>query len=380
MVSKIQESYISLMSNKVKQFGGINLAQGLPGFNPPKELLESLKSIIDKPIHQYPPATGNFKIIEHLNIEYRGKIDLDNFSPLVTCGATEAISLIFTYLHLKLKSDYCVLAFNPAYESYSRLPEQFNVPFISFGSLEDQSIDFEKLTQVIQTKNVKILFVSSPGNPHGRVFSKFEMDTLIDLSKELNFYLIFDAVYKDLYFENPTYFSYAKFNNKTFFVNSFSKLYSITGWRIGYLFAHKSHFLKIKNLHDYTGLCAPSILQEAIAQYLEIPNASQKYMEELRTLISDGYSFLHAELTKLGFEIPQISGGYFIWAKLPPNFSNGVEFAMNLYEQERVAVVPGIHFSEDAKDWIRINIARPHNELFEAAKKIEQFNIKNMII
>jgi len=368
-----RESYISVMSNKVKQFGGINLAQGLPGFDPPAKLLTCLTNAVDTPVHQYPPATGNFKLVNHIQNDYSQKLNSDLFSPIVTCGATEAISLIYNYIHLQLNSIYSVLSFNPAYESYRRLPELYHIPFISFGDIENTKIDFQKLTSTIVANNVKIIFFAPIGNPYGKAFSDIDISLLIEFSEKNDLFLIIDDVYSDLYFKTKTALPFDKFYQNCFLVNSFSKRFSITGWRLGYLFAHHNHFSKIKNLHDYTGLCAPSILQEAVANYLSIPNDNQYYVAKLRDQIAHNYISFSNELKKLGFYIPPTDGGYFIWTKLPSQITDGVDFAIQLFESQKIAVVPGIHFSDDATRWIRINIARSEFELISGIQGVTNF-------
>jgi len=380
-MAKIQESYISIMSNKVKQFGGINLAQGLPGFSPPQELITCLQEVALLPVHQYPPATGNFTLVEQIQNDYRNRLDLTAFKPLMTCGATEAISLIFNYLHLLINDSYSVMAFNPAYESYRRLPELYRVPFIPFGNLDDTTVDFDLLEKRIVENQVKIFFISSPGNPHGRAFSSAEIHRLLELSLKHRFFLIVDDVYSELYFDEPTLLPLQDFHSNCFLVNSFSKRFSITGWRVGFLYAHETHFPAIKNLHDYTGLCVPSVLQEALAKFISIPDVANTYVVSLRNDIVKGFDYYQHELQALDFYIPLIDGGYFVWTRLPEPFMDGVEFAEGLYQQQKVAVVPGIHFSDDAQKWIRINIARPYEELNLALLGIKQFlKIKGYVL
>lgn len=371
MEKPIQESYISIMSNKVKLHGGINLAQGLPGYEPPLELLKLLQEVALNPVHQYPPATGNFALVEHIQNEYRNRLDLTQFKPLMTCGATEAISLIYNYLHLKINGFYSVMAFNPTYESYRRLPELYRVPFIPFGKLDDVDIDFDQLEKTMVGNKVKIFFLSSPGNPHGRRYSADEVRKLMSLSRMHQCYLVLDDVYAELYFSQPSEIPYSELHEYCFLVNSFSKRFSITGWRVGYLYAHQSHFLAIKNLHDYTGLCVPSVLQEALARFLDIPEIGNEYVRSLREKIASGFNYYKKELENIGFYIPPTDGGYFVWTRLPSHLNDGVAFANQLYDQYKVAVVPGVHFSDDATSWIRINVARPENELIEALKSIK---------
>jgi aspartate/methionine/tyrosine aminotransferase len=117
-------------------------------------------------------------------------------------------------------------------------------------------------------RHVRIFFVNSPGNPYGRIIPQKVIESLINICNRHKCYLIFDAVYKELYFENPPYIPIEHLNPNLFYVNSFSKLFSITGWRVGYIISDVRHMSAIRQLHDYTGLCAPSVLQAAIAEYI----------------------------------------------------------------------------------------------------------------
>jgi len=375
-----KESLISFMGTKVKQGGGINLAQGLPGFDPPKELIEELKIASDKDNHQYQPNMGNFSLVDKIIKSYKNHYSLTNNNIIVTCGATEALSLLFLYLKEKISSKFSVLSFDPPYEVYKQLPKLFNIPFVpvKYPVREDDNLSY--IENEIIKNNVKIIFVSSPGNPFGKILSKNNILQLLVLAKKYDIYIIFDAVYKDLYFEKPPYLPLDKLCSNLFYVNSFSKQLSITGWRIGYLICDESHIRDLKNMHDYTGLCAPSVLQEAIANYLDKYLMGKDYIDYVRKQLKQNYYFFKDALTMAGIDVSDIDGGYFIWTKLPEKHRNGFEFALNLYAQTKVAVVPGIHFSDNAINYIRINFARPVNELEVAKEKILQFFKNNKYV
>jgi aspartate/methionine/tyrosine aminotransferase len=377
---KPEGSLISFMSNKVKEYGGINLAQGLPGYSPPKELLDILSRLAtDTTIHQYAAGNGDGQLLDLIHTYYNrfGSYNKDQF--LVTNGATEAISLVFTYLWKSLKATslidehFSVLAFDPAYESYNNLPQIFGLPYIPYALEKDGSIDFIKLEKKIVKENVKIVFVNSPGNPLGKVWTEEEVKKIIELSEHLEFYIIFDAVYKDIYFDEPPYQPLDIISERLFYVNSFSKLLSITGWRIGYLIMHESHVTRVRSMHDYTGLCTPHVLQKAISQYLFKHSFGEEYAAETRIKLKESYDLLYPAIIKLGFKVPDVKGGYFIWSELPDKFDDGFRFAIDLYEQEKVAVIPGIHFSTKGKHFVRFNIARPVEEIQEAIIKLERF-------
>nr|MBP7497838.1 pyridoxal phosphate-dependent aminotransferase [Bacteroidales bacterium] len=290
-------SLISFMSDKVKHFGGINLAQGLPGFSPPVALLDFLSEIsTDISLQQYAPGNGDKRLLELIYSHYSkfSNYKQDNF--VVVNGATEAISIIFTYIYNLIDKPYSVLAFNPAYESYINLPKIFNLPYIPFSFEDDLTIDFNKLEDTIKKEKVKLLFVNTPGNPLGKIWSENEINKIIELAEKLDVYIILDAVYKEIYFDKPPYLPYNYTGNRVFYVNSFSKLLSITGWRIGYFYAGDTHIRKLKTIHDYIGLCSPSLLQKAIAGYIDNNDFGITYSAGLRQKINISFKLLHTAL------------------------------------------------------------------------------------
>ena len=361
------------MSNKVKANGGINLAQGIPGFQPPKELIEHLIKVAPTKIHQYAAGNGNNDLLDLLLKKYTPEYPFTKDDFLVLQGGTEALSLLYTYFNKTIKEPFSALAFNPVYESYKYLPGIFNSNFIAYSYQKDSTIDFENLQDVCIKQNVKVIFVSSPGNPYGRIWTKSEIDTLIELSNKYNIYIVLDAVYRELYFEQKPYIPLDQFNPNLFYTNSFSKILSITGWRIGYLIAHKKHMAQIKSIHDYTGLCASSVLQQALVNYLVNHDYGKTYISDLRNRLKESYFHLAKELSSVGFEIPETKGGYFVWAKLPSTHTDGFKFAIDLYDEQKVAVIPGEHFSDEASSYIRFNIARDKKEVEEGITRIKNF-------
>jgi len=370
---KPKGSYISFMSNKVKAHGGINLAQGIPGFNPPQELTQILSKLATENLHQYAPGNGNNELLELLLRKYQPEYAFTKDDFLILQGATEALSLLFIYFNKIIPKPFSALAFEPVYESYNNLPQIFNTAFVPFPFQNNSTVDFDKLENTCREKNVKVIFMGTPGNPYGKIWSKKEIDNLLKISKNLDIFVVFDAVYRDLYFEEEPYIPLDQFNPNLFYVNSFSKKFSITGWRVGYLVAHQKHMKHIKPIHDYTGLSAPSVLQQAIVEYLKNYNYGKEYIASLREKLKKSYTLLSSALKNLGFNVPETKGGYFVWAELPEKYPDGFKFAIDLYEEQRVAVIPGEHFSANAKNYIRLNIARPVAEVEEGIEKIKAF-------
>jgi aspartate/methionine/tyrosine aminotransferase len=368
-----QGSLIGFMSNKVKTSGGINLAQVIPGFEPPVALTKILSEIAAEPFHQYAAGIGNVQLRAQILERYRKNIAVDDNNLLITNGATEALSLIFHYINTITPEPFSAMAMSPVYESYRHLPSFYNRLFIEYSFDQNNPINFGNLEQTIQENNTKVLFVGSPGNPFGFVFSKRELMHLQTVCERNKCFLILDAVYHELYYEIKPEFPIETITPYLFYVDSFSKLFSITGWRIGYFMTHECHTQAIRNIHDYTGLCASSILQEALTQYIELSDFGQAYVNELRKKLCENYIKISESLKKLDFTVPQARGGYFVWAKLPEKFTDGFKFAIDLYDNTGVAVVPGIHFTKHGTQFIRINIARESDEIELGLKKISEF-------
>lgn len=368
-------SLISYFSNRVKKEGGINLAQGTPGFPPPEQLLTLLKINAEKNnLHQYPPGIGNFELLELLRQKYAAfaPVDLDNL--LIVQGATEGIFLAFFYLTTFLERPFTALSFDPVYESYPMLAQMLGVPFEYVDFEKNLTVDFDKLEKVIEEKNVKVVFIASPGNPLGKVWNRDEISRMVSLSRKYGFYILFDAVYKDIYFNEAPFNPLALNYEKLFYIDSFSKTLSITGWRIGYIITDREHMKKIRGIHDYTGLCAPSVLQVAIAQYLSGFDFGGNYIEALGGKCKQSYVYMKEAMVQMGFTVEAIGGGYFLWAKLPPPRTDAFKYALELYDRVKLGVVPGENFSQIKTGYIRLNIGTELSVVKEAAERLKEFS------
>ncbi len=365
----VQQSWISYFSNLVKQHGGINLAQGIPGFAPPPDLLDTLKEYANKPVHQYAPGLGNHRLREHIFQMYEDKLPRDRYSLMITNGATEAIHLLYMSFHSG-SAPLTTAAFTPVYESYMHLPRLYGDSFFTLEMDNRQGQLPMALESFFKKHQPQVFFINSPGNPYGNTLDQVSFDKLLDLSREYNCKLLIDAVYDQIYFNSPPYYPFHLFHDQVYYINSFSKLYSVTGWRTGYFFCHPSVFPRISDIHDYTGLCSPSILQESLAGFMDTSSQKDTYVEEVRTRIKKNFQDGSAMLGEAGFQIPEAHGGYFLWAALPGHIPCGIQFAKHLYKQEKTAVIPGEHFGKAYKNYIRINIAREKEELADGLKRI----------
>lgn len=367
-------SWISRMSNLVKSCGGINLAQGIPGFDPPVELIQFLASPMPSYRHQYAQGAGHPVLLERI----ASLIDLhsvnEQTSLLVLNGATEAISLVYQHEASRVGKDFISMSIEPSYESYSHLPLVFGHKYIGFEQNPEQSLDLLSLEKTIRKEKVNLFMLASPGNPFGRIYSEDEIRGLDKICKDNGVVLLLDIVYRDIYFNQAPWNPICLLREGLYIVGSFSKTLSVSGWRVGWLAGTDEGMRSISIMHDYTGLSVPHPLQHAIAGYLSQESRMERYLVSLRTTLKANYQYFSDELTAIGFCVSPAQGGYFIWASLPETWPDGSEFAVDLFEKTQVAVVPGVHFYSGAIRFIRFNIARSRSELEAAIRAIKRYS------
>lgn len=365
-------SLISYFSNMVKQHGGINLAQGLPGFRPPEALLHHLAETATSDAHQYAPGLGLHALRAQAAEACRcNTIATENI--MITNGGTEAISLIYTWLYKKLNHRLRVLSFAPVYESYRELPAIFGNSFSVYRYGDGFSFDLPEFEQQVKDEQINLIFLATPGNPLGRVFSKTELDAICNYCEENHIYLVVDLVYKYLYYNDVPYIPYQRLSQYVLFADSFSKQFSITGWRLGYLIAPEPIIAELASVHDYTGLSSPMPLQRAMSLFLENRAGADSYLDETRAAVAANFARFYGSVCQLGFTPVSAGGGIFLCSLLPETFDDGFEFACDLYEKQQLAVVPGIHFDSTWKPYVRFNIAHPAPILDAALERLTQF-------
>ena len=367
-------SWIAAMSELVKQYGGINLAQGIPGFAPPLALLDQLRLVSHESIHQYPKAAGVPGLINIIQTKYRDSTTLSPNEIMVVQGATEGITLFYTYLVNRFGLNWTALAFDPVYESYRHLPRIFGNQLKRLNFTPDLDIDWTVFEKEIIKNKVKLFFLNSPGNPLPRIWSQDEIQKVISLAEKYQFYVLFDAVYMDLVFGNTDDSLDMRITHPNLvYVNSFSKMLSVTGWRVGYIIANHEMMADLHQVHDYTGLCANSVAQEAISRYMQENELGIHYINHLREQLSHSCELLSTSLRDLGFLFHEVDAGYFIWAELPPQFTDSIDFSLNLFKTQKVSVVPGSHFDPKANRTVRFNFARPESEIQQAIQRISAY-------
>lgn len=372
------ESVIRKMTRIANQYGAINLSQGFPDFDPPREITEALKNIASKGPHQYEITWGSQEIRERLakKQQHFMGIDIDpNKEIVITCGSTEA--MMVAMMTVCNEGDK-VIVFSPFYENYGADAilsgaEPIYVP------LKPPTFKFDK-QELINAfeKKPKALILCNPSNPTGKVFSYEELEFIASLAKKYDTFVITDEVYEHIVMKpyKHTYMATLPgMFERTISCSSLSKTYAITGWRIGYIIAKEEIIDNAKKVHDFLTVGAAAPLQAAVIEGLKLPEA---YYEELRELYTKKRDLFLKGLDEAGLKYTKPEGAYYVMVDIS-EFTNrsDEEFCEWMAREVGVAAVPGSSFfKEEVNSYIRFHFAKKDDTLIAAIEKLKTLKEK----
>ena len=377
-VGTFTDSVIRRMTRISNEYGAINLSQGFPDFDPPKELMDVLADIAHNGPHQYSITFGAQNLREALAKKHGQKINRTvnaETEVLVTCGSTEA--MMCTMMTICDPGDK-VMVFSPFYENYGTDAilsgaEPIYIPLVP----PSYNFDINLIEKGFQ-QGAKAIIVCNPSNPCGKVFTYEELEQIGKLAVKYDAFVVTDEVYEYLVYEPHKHTCMASLPDMyehTITCNSLSKSYSITGWRLGYLIGPEEVVEAAKKVHDFLTVGAPSPLQEAAVTALNFPDS---YYEDLLTLYTEKRKYMLDGLDRIGLvhNVPQ--GTYFVLIDISeflamPYFSgwSDLEFCEWMVRHIGMAAVPGSSFfKEDVNHLIRLHFARNKDTLDEALKRL----------
>lgn len=373
------DSVIRRMTRISNQYGAINLSQGFPDFDPPKEITDRLKEIADSGPHQYALTWGaqNFrealaKKQEHF---YGMKVDPDK-ELVVTCGSTEA--MMAAMMSVCNPGDEVVI-FSPFYENYGADTilsgaEPIYVPLIP----PTFSFDADRLEAAMKRDKVKALILCNPSNPCGKVFTKEELELIASLAIKYDIYVITDEVYEHIVYEPFQHICIATLpgmRERTIVCNSLSKTYSITGWRLGYVMAPAEIADRVKKVHDFLTVGAAAPLMEAVVTGLCFDDF---YYKELQAHYTHMKELFTGGLDELGFTFTRPQGAYYVLMDISEyGYSDDLLFCEDLARQVGVGAVPGSSFFKEPENrYIRFHFAKKDDTLEAALDRLADMKDK----
>lgn len=368
------DSVIRRMTRISLKYGAINLSQGFPDFDPPKEITDRLAEVALQGPHQYALTWGaqNFREALAKKQEHFSGMKVDpNKEIVVTCGSTEAMmAAVMSVVNPGEK----VIVFSPFYENYGADAilsgaEPIYVPLIPPAFHFDPEVLEDAFRQ-----GVKALILCNPSNPCGKVFTYEELKIIADLAIKYDAFVITDEVYEHIIYEPHKHVYMASLpgmRERTIICNSLSKTYSITGWRLGYVIAPEEVVDRVKKVHDFLTVGAAAPLMEAAVVGLEMPDS---YYQELQAHYLHMKQLFTGGLKDLGFEFTDPQGAYYVMVDISRWLKKGetdLEFCERLAREIGVGAVPGSSFfKEDVNHLIRFHFAKQDETLLGALDRL----------
>ena len=372
------DSVIRRMTRIANQYDAINLSQGFPDFDPPKEILSRLEQVAHEDFNQYAITWGAQNFRDALAKKQSKYMDLDldsNKNIVVTCGSTEA--MMAAMMSVCDPNDK-VIVFSPFYENYGAdtvlcganpIYVPLHPPVFNF--------DKEELENAFK-QNPKALILCNPSNPCGKVFSKEELEYIASLAIKYDTYVITDEVYEHIVYApyKHTYFaSLPGMFERTISCSSLSKTYSITGWRLGYCIAPEHIINQIKKVHDFLTVGAAAPLQEAAVVGLEFKD---DYYDELQKLYTHKKDLFINGLKELNIPHTEPQGAYYVMVDISEfGYDSDLDFCVDLIKNVGVAAVPGSSFfKEEENRYIRFHFAKKDETLLAALNRLKDMRAK----
>ncbi len=379
-VEAFTESVIREMTRLCQAHGAINLAQGFPDFDPPDRVKRAAAGAVMAGYNQYSTTYGSLglrraiarKMRNFNHVRYDGQDEIT-----VTCGTTEG--MMASLMALLDPGDEVVI-FEPFYENYG--PDTIlSGAKCRYVNLQEPGfkIEDEAVKSVFNSKT-KAIIINTPHNPTGRVFTRDELGAIRDLCLDYDAFAITDEIYEHILYDGRKHVSIASLKgmeDRTITISGFSKTYSATGWRVGYVVAPRVLTNAIRKVHDFLTVCAPAPLQEACVEALRLPGS---YYQSLRDRYDESRHLLLEALEDSGFRCCKPEGAYYVWTDIKgTGFRNDRKLAEYLIKRVGVGGVPGssfYHKPTEGRLRFRFSFSKKPETIQKAIRRLQQFHTR----
>ena len=364
------ETVFATWSRIAVENNAINLGQGFPDFDAPEFVKEAAIKAIRDGENQYSRSAGHPLLVQAIADTFEMPVHPMN-EVTVTCGSTETISNAIVGL---VNPGDEVIVIEPFYDSYlACLSIAGAIPKIVTLHAPDFTLNENELRAAF-TKNTKMIIVNSPHNPTGRVFTEAELSLIAELAIKHDAIVLSDEVYDKLVLTGAhiPMATLPNMKNRTITLRSLGKVFSVTGWKIGWAVAPEKYTTAIRNAHQFTTFCAATPLQVAAATALRAPDS---YFDEYTAEYRERRDVLVNGLRSVGFSVHSPEGTYFVLADHTPfGFEDDISFCHHLANQCKVVGIPPTAFycqSDEGKGLVRFAFCKSIETLKTAVERLK---------
>ncbi len=372
-VKNIELSGIRKFFNLVAEYDDvISLTIGQPDFTTPDHVKKAGIKAIDDNYTTYTHNAGFIELREAASRFVREKYGL-SYSPvneiITTVGASQAIDCTFRTI---LEPGAEVILPSPVYPGYE--------PLIKLAGgkpvyIDTTKTDFKLTANLLApyiTEKTRCIVLPYPSNPTGVTLTNEELKEIADLVRGKDIFVLSDEIYSELVYEGTHHSIATHLREQTIVINGLSKSHSMTGWRVGFLFAPEviaKHLLKV---HQYNVSCASSVSQMAALDALTIGIDDADVM---KYSYKERLDYVYNRLIQMGFDVVKPNGAFYLFPSISQFKQTSFDFALSLVKTAGVALVPGSAFSEYGEGYVRISYAYSMEQLKEALDRIEKYTV-----
>lgn len=370
-VKQIEISGIRKFFNMVADYKDvISLTIGQPDFATPQHVKEAGIRAIEENYTTYTHNAGIYELREaacqFMNDKYGLTYNPDH-EVIVTVGASQAIDCTFRTL---LEEGSEVILPSPVYPGYEPLIKLAGGIPIYVDTTKNQFKLTAELLKPYLTDKTRCIVLPYPSNPTGVTLDAHELKEIADLVRGRNLFILSDEIYSELVYGRK-HTSIANFlREQTIVINGLSKSHSMTGWRVGLLFAPEvvsKHLLKV---HQYNVSCATSVAQKAAIEALTVGKDDADVMKKS---YEERLNYVYQRLINMGFDVVKPDGAFYLFPSIKKFKQTSFDFALSLVKNAGVALVPGSAFSEYGEGYVRLSYAVSMEQLVEAMDRIEKY-------
>lgn len=370
-VKEIEISGIRKFFNMVADIKDmVQLTIGQPDFPTPDHVKEAGKKAIDNNITTYTHNAGLLQLREAAANFYRQKYSIDfsaEHETIITAGASEAIDITFRTI---LEEGCEVILPAPVYVGYEPIIKLCGAIPVYADIRNTQFRMTADLIESLITDKTRCIVLPYPSNPTGVSLNETELKEIAQLVKDKDIFILADEIYSELVYEQK-HVSIAQFiKDKTIVINGLSKSHSMTGWRIGMLFAPEYLAKHILKVHQYNVTCATSISQMAALEALTHGVNDAEPMKKEYAVRRD---YVYNRLTSMNLDVIKPEGAFYFFVKIPHENISSFDFCMELVDKAKLAVVPGSAFSELGEGYFRLSYAYSMDTLKEGLDRLENY-------
>ena len=364
---------ITALTKKLKREGEdvVNFAAGEPDFDTPPFIKQAGKDAIDEGFTKYTPSAGSIDLrnIIAKKLKEENNLAVSDKNILVTSGAKYSL---FVAICLLTEPGDEIIVPSPYWVSYPEMIKLAGgqVKFLKTSKQNNFKINTDELKKFITSKT-KLLILNYPANPTGVTYSEQELKDIYEIVKNNNIFVLSDEIYEKLLYDGRKHVSFASLPGAlktTFTVNGFSKSFSMTGWRLGYLVGDESLIFEASKIIDHTTSCACAISQKAAIAAFE----DKQWQEEMRAEFQARRDLLWQGLDSSGKVIPLKSEGtFYMFCDITKTGLTSMDFCSQLLEKHLVSCIPADGFG--AEGFIRASFATSREDIQKGIERIKQF-------